>query len=125
MAPAAERLEALATSVGSLFQCLATPWLKAVFIGSEGEDKEPASTICPMDMDICYQPGYCSTRSYPAFLGGSPLYSLLYLHNPYLGYATQVWQIFSFNLISFLFISFHFPNEIFPQLSFQIFFCIN
>lgn len=79
------------------------PVVKAVYVGTEGECKKPASTICPMHMDICCGTGYCSTSSYLAFLGGSPLYSL--------AYATQVWEIYL--------ISFHFPNEIFPQLSFQ------
>lgn len=55
--------------------------VKAVCAGTEGEWKKPASTICPL-----HEPGYCSTSSYPAFSGGSPLYSL--------AYATQVWEIF-------------------------------
>lgn len=80
------------------------PVVMAVYVGTEGEDKEPASTICPMHMDICYEPGY-SVHTWHFWVRA--LFTPWHMQPKY---------------ESFFFISFHFPNEILPQLPFQIFF---
>lgn len=85
------------------------PVVKAVYVGIGGEHKKPVSTICPTHMDICYEPGYCSTSSYLAFLGGA-LFSPWHMQPKYE------------RLILFHFI---FPMKICPNCPSRIFFFLH